>query len=71
MKPKGCKVCEGIETKTANRLILLGRSPRRIAPVFGVSRRSVQDHRDFCLVGERLEAAMQDLRSLSTRGGAA
>ncbi len=75
MRPKPCSVCNGREPKTADRLLLLGRSPRRIAPVFGVTRRQVQEHRDRCLTGGRLEGAIADLRRMagleSDEGGGA
>jgi hypothetical protein len=54
-----------------DRLLLVGRSPRRIAPVFGVTRRAVQEHRDLCLTGERREKVEADLMRMASeaRGG--
>ena len=69
MPPKPCPVCTGLEPRTADRLLLLGRSPRRIAPVFGVTRRQIQEHRDRCLVGTRLEEAVADLRRMAAKRG--
>ena len=63
---KRCRVCVGPEPHTIDRLLLLGRSPRRIAPVFGVTRRAVQNHRDVCLTGERRERAVADLLRMAS-----
>ena len=60
-KTAGCPVCAGVEPGTVDRLLLLGRSPRRIAPVFGHTRRAVRSHRDRCLVGERRAKVEADL----------
>ena len=60
-----CRVCAGAEPSTVVRLLLLGRSPRRIAPVFGHTRRAVAKHRDLCLVGERRAAAEEGLREMA------
>ena len=56
-----CRVCAGPEPYTVDRLLLIGRSPRRIAPVFGHTRRAVRSHRDRCLVGERRAKVEADL----------
>ncbi len=58
---KGCKVCSGPEPRTVDRLLLLGRGFRFIAPIFGVTRADVKRHAERCLVGERRSAAERDL----------
>ncbi len=60
-----CRVCAGPEPYTVDRLLLIGRSPRRIAPVFGHTRRGVQWHRDRCLTGARREKVVGDFRRMA------
>ena len=68
-----CKVRKGPEPGTLDRLLLLGRAPRWIAPKFGHSRRDVVRHEDACLVGERRRRVEADLLQMAdeAEGGGA
>jgi hypothetical protein len=68
---KPCKVCAGMEVGTVDRLLLIGRGPRLIAPVFGHTRRAVRDHRDRCLTGARRERVVADLLRMASEAEAA
>ena len=68
MKGAACKVCEGVEPRTVNRLIGLGRGSRFIADRFPhVSRKDVKRHQERCFPRIRGEVA-HDLERLG--GGA-
>ncbi len=64
-KAPACPVCRGVEPRTVDRLLLLGRGPRFIAPRFGVDRKAVAKHRDLCLVGDRRASVVADLRRMA------
>lgn len=66
-----CPVCSGPEPWIVDKLLLLGRGPRFVAPRFGVDRRAVARHRDACLVGERRAAVEADLRAMGEGDSAA
>ena len=50
---------------TIDKLLLVSRAPRWIAPKFGHSRRDVVRYEDRCLVGERRAAAERDLLAMA------
>lgn len=66
---EGCKVCSGPEPYSIDKLLLLGRGPRFIAPIFGHTRPAVAAHRDRCLVGERRAKIEADLRAKAGMSG--
>ena len=68
-KTPGCKVCHGPEPRIVDKLLLLGRSPRRIGPPFGHSRRDVRRHAETCLRGERRAAVERELLEMAGVGG--
>ncbi len=65
---KPCKVCRGPEPYIIDKLLLLRRGPRFIAPIFGHTRQAVAAHQDRCLVGERRAKVEADLRRMVAEG---
>ena len=65
MNPKPCPVCKGPEPGTIDRLLLVGRAPRWIAPKFGHRRRDVARHEKTCLVGQRRAKVEADLERMA------
>jgi hypothetical protein len=62
-RERSCTVCQAIEPKTIDRLLVFGYGPRSIAERWGLRRHHVNKHRNECLVGERRQAVEADLRS--------
>ncbi len=69
MQPKSCPACEHFDSKTIDRLLVIGYSPRYVSRRFIVlSRKSIKRHADVCLP-PRLEEVHADLVRLGGEGG--
>ena len=72
-KTPGCPACRHVDAATLDRHLLAEqgtawrRSPRSLAPLFGLSRRVIVKHAQRCLVGERRERALAGMWKLAER----
>jgi hypothetical protein len=58
-------VCSSQEPYSIDRLLVLGgRGPRSLAPVFGLDRRDIARHERKCLTGQRRQRVEADLMAM-------
>jgi len=66
--PRTCPVCQAWESRTIDRLLVLGYGPMFVSTRWGLKRRDIRLHRDTCLVGDKRANVVADLQSLAGGG---